>query len=145
VADGRRFSPPRADTSGHAALRRGRLLIIAEFLARLPRMKPARTLALIAVAAALSACASDNRNTDTPTGPGQLVNLTLQPVRVPPNPQGALALGAVTGCRIDFVGQAPAANTWQFRVSPTSRVPTVQQCLDSLKTQPGVEAVQVAK
>lgn len=108
-------------------------------------MKTARTLALIAVAAALAACASDNRNTDTPTGPGQLVNLTIQPVRVPPNPQGALALGAVTGCRIDFVGQAPAANTWQFRVFPTSRVPTVQQCLDSLKTQPGVEAVQVAK
>jgi hypothetical protein len=108
-------------------------------------MKTARTFALIAVAASLAACASDNRNTDTPTGPGQLVNLQLQPVRVPPNPQGALALGAVTGCRVDFVGTTPAANTWQFRVSPTSRVPTVAQCLDSLKVQPGVEGVQVVK
>jgi hypothetical protein len=108
-------------------------------------MKTAHTLALAALAAALAACASDNRNTDTPTGPGQLVNLTIQPVRVPPNPQGALALGAVTGCRVDFVGTSPMANTWQFRVFPTSRVPSVQQCLDSLKTQPGVEGVQVVK
>jgi len=100
---------------------------------------------LLAATAALAACASSDRNTDTPTGPGQLVNLQLQPARVPPNPQGALLLGTWTGCRIDFVGTTPAASTWQFRVSPTSRMPTVEQCLASLKTQPGVEAVQVAK
>ena len=107
-------------------------------------MKTAHALVLAATAA-LAACASSDRNTDTPTGPGQLVNLTLQPVRVSPNPQGALLLGSVTGCRIDYVGTTPAANTWQFRVSPTSRMPTVEQCLASLKTQPGVEGVQVVK
>jgi len=51
----------------------------------------------------------------------------------------------VTGCRIDFVGTTPAADTWQFRVSPTSRMPTVDQCLASLKTQPGVLGVEPAK
>ena len=107
-------------------------------------MKTAHAI-LLAAAAALAACASSDRNTDTPTGPGQLVNLKLQPVRVSPNPQGALALGTVTGCRVDYVGTTPAADTWQFRVSPTSRVPTVEQCLASLKTQPGVEGVQVVK
>ena len=107
-------------------------------------MKTAQAI-LFAATAALAACATSDRNTDAPTGPGQLVNLKLQPVRVSPNPQGALALGTVTGCRIDYVGTTPAADTWQFRVSPTSRVPTVEQCLASLKTQPGVEGVQVVK
>jgi hypothetical protein len=106
-----------------------------------------KTLLASAFAAVLLAgCASSSdRNTDTPTGPGQLVNLKIQPVRIPPNPQGALALGTVTGCRIDFVGTTPAADTWQFRVSPTARVPLVDQCLASLKTQPGVLGVEVAK
>jgi hypothetical protein len=107
-------------------------------------MKTAHAL-LLAATVALTACASSDRNTDTPTGPGQLVNLKIQPVRIPPNPQGALALGTVTGCRIDFVGTTPAADTWQFRVSPTSRMPTVDQCLASLKTQPGVLGVEPAK
>jgi hypothetical protein len=100
---------------------------------------------LLAATAALAACASSDRNTDTATGPGQLVNLTIQPVRIPPNPQGALLLGTWTGCRIDFVGRGPSEPIFQFRVQPTSRVPTVEQCLESLKTQPGVEAVQVVK
>jgi hypothetical protein len=107
-------------------------------------MKTAHAL-LLAATVALAACASSDRNTDTPTGPGQLVNLKIQPVRIPPNPQGALALGTVTGCRIDYVGTTPAADTWQFRVSPTSRMPTVDQCLASLKTQPGVLGVEPAK
>jgi hypothetical protein len=107
-------------------------------------MKTLTSLLLVS-AVGLSACASSDRNTDTPTGPGQLVNLKIQPVRIPPNPQGALALGTVTGCRIDFVGTTPAADTWQFRVSPTSRMPTVEQCLASLKTQPGVLGVEAVK
>ncbi|HTN50566.1 MAG TPA: hypothetical protein VMK32_14155 [Burkholderiaceae bacterium] len=107
-------------------------------------MNTARAL-LIAAAAMLAACASSDRNTDTATGPGQLVNLKIQPVRIPPNPQGALALGTVTGCRVDYVGTTPAADTWQFRVSPTSRMPTVDQCLASLKTQPGVLGVDAVK
>jgi hypothetical protein len=100
---------------------------------------------LLATSATLAACASSDRNTSTPTGPAQLVNLTLQPARVPPNPQGALALGAVTGCRIEFVGTSPEANTWQFSVAPTARMPSVAQCLESLKTQPGVTGVQAVK
>jgi hypothetical protein len=106
-------------------------------------MKTAHSFLLAAVAATFTACAAGG--TDTATGPGQLVNLTLQPVRVPPNPQGALLLGSVTGCRIDYVGTSPQSNVWQFRVSPTARMPTVEQCLTSLKTQPGVEGVQVVK
>jgi hypothetical protein len=107
-------------------------------------MKTLTSLLLVS-AVGLSACASQDRNTDTPTGPGQLVSLKIQPVRIPPNPQGALALGTVTGCRIDYVGTTPAADTWQFRVSPTSRMPTVAQCLESLKTQPGVLGVEAVK
>jgi hypothetical protein len=107
-------------------------------------MKTALTF-LLAASASLAACAASDRNTDTPTGPGQLVNLKIQPVRIPPNPQGALALGTVTGCRIDYVGTTAASDTWQFRVSPTSRMPSVEQCLASLKTQPGVLGVEVVK
>ena len=37
----------------------------------------------------------------------QLFDLQLQPVRVPPSAQGAMALSIVTGCDIQYVGQAP--------------------------------------
>ena len=79
-------------------------------------MKTAHAL-LLAATAVLAACASSDRNTDTPTGPGQLVNLKIQPVRIPPNPQGALALGTVTGCRIDYVGTTPAASLSRNAIS----------------------------
>jgi hypothetical protein len=104
-------------------------------------MKTAHVL-LVATTVALTACATTSPNTDTATGPGQLVNLTLQPARVSPNPQGALLLGSWTGCRIDFVDRAPGDNVWQFRVAPTARVPKVEQCLESLRGQPGVTGVQ---
>jgi hypothetical protein len=107
-------------------------------------MKTAHLL-LIATTAVLAACAATSPNTDTPTGPGQLVNLTLQPARVSPNPQGALLLGSWTGCRIDYVDRAAGENVWQFRVSPTARVPNVEQCLESLRGQPGVTGVQPVK
>jgi len=106
-------------------------------------MNPLRVLALSVLALALAACASTD--TDKPTGPSQLANLTLQPARVSPSAQGALLLGSWTGCRIDFVGRGAGDNVWQFNVAPTARVPTVEQCLASLRTQPGVEAVQTAK
>lgn len=106
-------------------------------------MNPLRALVPSVLVLALAACASTN--TDAPTGPGQLTNLTLQPARVPPSAQGALLLGSWTGCRIDFVGRGTGDNVWQFNVSPTSRVPSVDQCLASLRTQPGVEGVQAAK
>lgn len=106
-------------------------------------MNMTRISAAAALALALGACASDN--TDRAMGPAQLVNLSLQPARVPPSAQGALLLGSWTGCRIDFVGTGPGQNVWQFNVAPTSRMPSVEQCLASLKTQPGVEGVSPAK
>jgi len=106
-------------------------------------MTLSRVYVMSALTLALTACASTD--TDTPTGPGQLTNLTLQPARVPPSAQGALLLGKWTGCRIDFVGRGAGDNVWQFTVAPTARMPTVDQCLASLRTQPGVEGVQVAK
>ena len=48
-------------------------------------MKTAHVL-LVATTVTLAACATTSPNTDTATGPGQLVNLTLQPARVSPNP-----------------------------------------------------------
>lgn len=106
-------------------------------------MTPARTLILAAAAVALTACASGSTN--QPAGPSQLVNITLQPARISPNPQGAFALSEVTGCYVEFVGRGPAEPTFQFRVAPTQRMPSIEQCLESLRTQPGVTAVQVAK
>lgn len=105
-------------------------------------MKLTAASACVAAAVLLGACAAD---TDRATGASQLVNLTLQPARVPPSAQGGLLLGSWTGCRIDFVGAGSGQNVWQFTVAPTARVPTVEQCLASLRTQPGVEGVQVAK
>ncbi len=106
-------------------------------------MKLIPASAIVSCVLLLGACASDN--TDRATGPAQLVNLTLQPARVPPSAQGGLMLGTVTGCRVDFVGTGPGQNVWQFNVAPTARVPTVDACLASLRTQPGVEGVQAAK
>ncbi len=106
-------------------------------------MKTAHTLVLVAVAATLSACASGG--TDKPVGATQLVNLTLQPARVSPNPQGALLLSEVTGCYVEYVGKGPAEPIFQFKVGATQRVPSIEQCLASLRTQPGVTGVQVVK
>lgn len=91
---------------------------------------------------ALSGCGTTG---STPVGAGELVNLTLQPARVPPNAQGAFGLATLTGCSVEFVGRGPAEPVFQFRVRPTERVPTLEACLASLKTQPGVEGVAVAK
>ena len=101
-----------------------------------------RSLALIAVALALAACAAGSTQ---PTGPTQLVNVGLQPARITPNAQGAMALGVVTGCSVEFVGRGQGDLVWQFRVAPTARVPSLDACLSSLRTQPGVTAVDVAR
>lgn len=103
------------------------------------RRTPASGIAL-AAAVLLSACASGDTN--RPTGPVQLVNVTLQPARVPPHAQGALLLSAATGCYVEFVGRGPAEPVYQFRLAPTQRVPDLQQCLSSLRTQPGVTGVE---
>lgn len=89
--------------------------------------------------------AADAAGTDKPAGPTQLLNITLQPVRVPPNPQGALLLGEATGCFVEYVGKGPAEPVFQFRIAPTARVPTMERCLASLRSQPGVTAVAPAK
>jgi hypothetical protein len=106
-------------------------------------MRPIRTLILLAAALALSACAAGG--TTRPTGAAELVNVTLQPARISPNPQGAMALSEVTGCFVEFVGRGSAESVFQFRVAPTARVPSVEQCLTSLRSQPGVTGVQLAK
>jgi hypothetical protein len=79
-----------------------------------------------------------------PIGTSQLFDLQLQPVRVPPSAQGAMALSIVTGCDIQYVGQAPGSETWRFRVQPTQRVGSLEQCVSSLKTQPGVLGANAA-
>lgn len=102
-----------------------------------------RSLALIAVALALAACAAGSTN--QPTGPTQVVNVGLQPARITPNAQGAMALSVVTGCFVEFVGRGAGDLVWQFRVGPTARMPTLDACLSSLGTQPGVTSVDVAR
>jgi hypothetical protein len=92
------------------------------------------------VAASLAACASGDTN--RPVGPTQLVNVTLQPARIPPHAQGALLLSAATGCYVEFVGKGPSELVYQFRLGPTQRVPDLPQCLASLRTQPGVTAAE---
>jgi hypothetical protein len=79
-----------------------------------------------------------------PVGTSQLFDLQLQPVRVPPSDQGAMALSIVTGCDIQYVARAPGSETWRFRVQPTQRVMSLEQCVASLKTQPGVIGVNAA-
>jgi hypothetical protein len=61
---------------------------------------------------------------------------------VPPHAQGALLLSAATGCYVEFVGRGPHEPVYQFRLGPTQRVPDLQQCLASLRTQPGVTGVE---
>ena len=105
-------------------------------------MKIAHILLSAAAAATLTAWAA---GTDKPVGETQLVNITLQPVRVSPNPQGALLLSEATGCYIEYVGKGPAEPVFQFRVGATQKVTSVDKCLASLRTQPGVTAVQVVR
>lgn len=91
----------------------------------------------------LAGCAA--ADTNHPTGPVQLVNLTLQPARVPPHANGALLLSAATGCYVEFVGKGPAEPVYQFRIGATQRVGSLESCLASLRSQPGVTAVEAAK
>jgi hypothetical protein len=106
-------------------------------------MKTAHALFIVSFAATLSACASGG--TDKPAGATELLNLTLQPVRISPNPQGAMLLSEATGCYVEYVGKGPAEPVFQFRVGPTQKVPSMDQCLASLRAQPGVTGVQVVR
>lgn len=98
-------------------------------------------IGLLAATATTFGCAT---GASVPVGTGQLMDIQLQPVRVPPSSEGAYALSIVTGCNIQYVGQAPGIETWRFRVQPTERVGTIDQCVASLKSQPGVLGVAAA-
>jgi hypothetical protein len=112
----------------------------------LPLRLIVQAVRVVFVSAALCVIsAADAAGTDKPAGPTQLLNITLQPVRVSPNPQGALLLSEATGCYVEYVGKGPAEPVFQFRVAPTERVPTMEKCLASLRSQPGVTAVAPAK
>jgi hypothetical protein len=102
-----------------------------------------RTLLAAAAVVGLSACASGG--TTKATGAAELLNVTLQPARVSPNPQGAMLLSEVTGCLVEYVGKGPAEPVFQFSIAPTARVPSVDQCVASLRGQPGVTAVERVK
>jgi hypothetical protein len=98
---------------------------------------------LTLIAAILAGCVA--ADTNQPTGPMQLVDITLQPARVPPHPNGALMLSAATGCYVEFVGKGAAEPVYRFRIAPTQRVGSLDRCLTSLRAQPGVTAVEVVK
>jgi hypothetical protein len=96
-----------------------------------------RTAPLLALAA-LAACASD---TSHPVGPLESVLITLQPARITPHERGALLLSTFTGCYVEFVGKGPSEFVYEFKIAPTRRVPSLDQCLTSLRNQPGVTAI----
>jgi hypothetical protein len=98
---------------------------------------------LVLLFAALSACASGDTN--TPTGPVQLLDITLQPARVPPRPEGAMLLSAATGCYVEYVGKGAVEPVYQFKVAPTKRTPSLDQCIASLRGQPGVTGVEIGR
>jgi hypothetical protein len=103
--------------------------------------KRASTLALVCVA--LTACASGDTN--TPTGATQLLDITLQPARIPPRPDGALMLSAATGCYVEYVGKGAVEPVYRFKVAPTKRTPSLEQCIASLRIQPGVTGVEAVR
>ena len=108
------------------------------------------TLCGAAVAASIvtvmmvAGCATESAPVAAPAG-STTVLVQIQPARIPPNPQGAFALSTVTGCNVTFLGQAAGTDTFRYAVAPTSRMPDVQQCIASLRTQPGVLAVSAAQ
>jgi hypothetical protein len=103
-------------------------------------MPAKRVLVSLGITSAFVACGAPS---SVPVGAGQVVELKLQPAVVRPDAQGALALGVVTGCDIDYVGHADTDRTYRFRVRPSQRVPDFETCISRLRQQPGVEGVTV--
>ena len=99
--------------------------------------------ATCAIVVALTACAA--RDTNHPVGPAQQVDITLQPARIPPHQDGALMLSTVTGCYVEFVGKTGREPVYRFLLAPTARVPSFDQCLASLRTQPGVTGAELSR
>ena len=104
------------------------------------------TAALATVALTLGLTAGCS-TTPTPSGKdaqipaSQLFNVKIQPARIPPNPQGAFALSTATGCDVIYITKASTADTVTYAVRPTSRVPDAAKCVESLRSEPGVESV----
>jgi hypothetical protein len=81
---------------------------------------------------------------DAQIPPSQLLDVKIQPARIPPNPQGAFALSTATGCDVIYITKAMAADTVTYAVRPTSRIPDAATCVESLRREPGVESVSAS-
>lgn len=112
-------------------------------MSRLPKRTLIRLSVFVWIGTVLTACASGDTN--TPTGPVQLLDISLQPARIPPRAEGALMLSAATGCYVEYVGKGASELVFQFRVAPTRRVGSLEECMTSLRGQPGVTGVQPAR
>lgn len=104
-------------------------------------------LACLATAALTLGLSTGCSSTPSPSGKdaqipaSQLYEVKIQPARISPNPQGAFALSAATGCDVIYITKAAVADTVTYAVRPTSRIPDSAKCVDSLRSQPGVESV----
>jgi len=101
-------------------------------------------LCTLLIAAALAGCAKDQPPMAAPAG-SKTVDVQIQPARIPPNEQGAFALSTYTGCNIVFLGKAAGTDTFSYGVATTQRMQTLDQCLASLRQQPGVLAVSAPR
>ncbi|HTN49027.1 MAG TPA: hypothetical protein VMK32_06320 [Burkholderiaceae bacterium] len=96
-------------------------------------------LTLLAVLTACSTSAPGLREARIP--PAQTYDVRIQPARIPPNPQGAFNLSTATGCDVIYVSKTDTADTVTYAVRATSRMPDLEQCVEKLRSQPGVEAL----
>jgi len=99
------------------------------------------TAAVLVLGSATGCASTAPSGKDAQIPPTQLFDARIQPARVPPNPQGAFALSTATGCDVIYIAKTPAVDTVTYAVRPTSRMPDLAQCVDSLRGQPGVESV----
>ena len=110
-------------------------------------MKSPTAIAALAAAALTLGLSAGCSTTPAPSGKdaqipaSQLYNVKIQPARIPPNPQGAFALSTATGCDVIYITKAATADTVTYAVRPTSRVPDAARCVESLRSEPGVESV----
>ncbi len=105
-------------------------------------LTPVAAIAAALVLGLTGGCASTSTSgKEAQIPPSELFDTKIQPARIPPNPQGAFALSTATGCDVIYIAKTSAVDTVTYAVRPTSRMPDLSQCVDSLRTQPGVESV----